>query len=71
MKAPKMKPSPRLRVTDLNLRKAAQRLLGQSLVSTEMQYVQKVLGASATQEQIDENVLAVRRLPWTSIAGAE
>ena len=71
MKAPKEKPSPRLRVTDLNLRKAAQRLLGQSLVSTEMQYVQKVLGASATQEQIDENVLAVRRLPWTSIAGAE
>ena len=39
MKAPKVKPSPRLRVTDLNLRKAAQRLLGQSLVSTEMQYV--------------------------------
>jgi hypothetical protein len=71
MKTPKVKPSPRLRVTDLNLRKAAQRLLGQSLVSTEMQYVQKVLGASATQEQIDENVLAVRRLPWTSIAGAE
>ena len=71
MKAAKVKPSPRLRVTDLNLRKAAQRLLGQSLVSTEMQYVQKVLGASATQEQIDENVLAVRRLPWTSIAGAE
>jgi predicted nucleotidyltransferase len=68
MKAPKEKPSPRLRVTDLNLRKAAQRLLGQSLVSTEMQYVQKVLGASATQQEIDENVLAVRRLPWTSIA---
>ena len=68
MKAPKEKPSPRLRVTDLNLRKAAQRLLGQSLVSTEMQYVQKVLGASATQQEIDDNVLAVRRLPWTSIA---
>jgi hypothetical protein len=68
MKAPKEKPSPRLRVTDLNLRKAAQRLLGQSLVSTEMQYVQKVLGASATQQEIDENVIAVRRLPWTSIA---
>ena len=68
MKAPKEKPSPRLRVTDLNLKKAAQRLLGQSLVSTEMQYVQKVLGASATQQEIDENVLAVRRLPWTSIA---
>jgi predicted nucleotidyltransferase len=71
MKAPKEKPSPRLRVTDLNLRKAAQRLLGQSLVSTEMQYVQKVLGASATQQEIDENVLAVRRLPWTSIAQAD
>ena len=68
MKAPKEKPSPRLRVTDLNLKKAAQRLLGQSLVSTEVQYVQKVLGASATQQEIDDNVLAVRRLPWTSIA---
>ena len=67
MKAPKVKASPRLRVTDLNLKKASQRLLGQSLVSTEMAYIQRVLGASATQQEIDDNVLAVRRLPWASI----
>ncbi|HUF26085.1 MAG TPA: hypothetical protein VMM18_03790 [Gemmatimonadaceae bacterium] len=67
MKAAKTKASPRLRVTDLNLRKASERLLGQSLVSSEMQYVQRVLGASATQHEIDEHVVAVRRLPWTSI----
>ena len=68
MKATKVKPSPRLRVTDLNLKKASQRLLGQNLVSTEMAYVQRTLGASATQQEIDDNVLAVRRLPWASIA---
>jgi hypothetical protein len=67
----KVKASPRLRVTDLNLKKASQRLLGQSLVSTEMQYVQRVLGATATQQEIDDNVMAVRRLPWASIAVAD
>ena len=71
MKEPKVKASPRLRVTDLNLRKASQRLLGQTLVSTEMQYVQRVLGTSATQQEIDDNVLAVRALPWTSIVVPE
>ena len=69
MKTPKK--APKLRVTDLNLKKTAQRLLGQSLVSTEIQYVQRVLGESATQEQLDENVLAVRRLPWASIVVAD
>ena len=71
VKAPKAKAAPRFRVSDLNLRKAAQRLLGHTLVSTEMQYVQRVLGDSATQQQIDEHVVAVRRLPWTSIVGAD
>ena len=69
MKIPPMKTpkTPKLRVTDLNLKKTAQRLLGQNLVSTEKEYVQRVLGASATQQEIDDNVLAVRRLPWSSI----
>jgi hypothetical protein len=71
MKAAKVKASPRLRVTDLNLRKASERLLGHTLVSTEMQYVQRVLGPSATQQEIDDNVVAVRRLPWASIAVAD
>ena len=66
-----LKASPRLRVTDLNLKKAAERLLGQTLVSSEMQYVQRVLGATATQQEIDDNVLAVRRLPWATIAVAD
>ena len=64
MKTPK---EPKLRVTDLNLMRTAQRLLGQKLVSPEVQYVQRVMAASATQQEIDENVIAVRRLPWTSI----
>jgi hypothetical protein len=72
MKAPKVKAvreprAPRMRVSDLNLRRASERLLGHTLVSTEMQYVQRVLGASATQQEIDDNVMAVRRLPWTDI----
>ena len=71
MKPAKTKPSPRLRVTDLNLRKASRRLLGQDLVSTEMLYIQSRLGVSATQQEIDDSVVAVRRLPWASIAIAD
>jgi len=54
-------------VTELNLRKAAARLLASDLVSTEMSYVQRHLGTSATQEELDAKVLAVRALPWASI----
>jgi hypothetical protein len=57
----------RIPVTDGNLKKAALRLLDQTLVSTEVQYVKHVLGASATQLVIDETVVAVREMPWTSI----
>ena len=58
----------KLTVSDLNLKKTAIRLLGQTLVSNEVQYIQRNLGATATQEQLDENVLAVRKLPWAKIA---
>ena len=58
-------------VSELNVTKAAARLMGTKLVSTEIAYVQRVLGASATQAQLDEKVLAVRRMPWSSIALAE
>ena len=58
----------KLTVSDLNLKKAAIRLLGQTLVSNEIQYIQRNLPATATQEQLDENVLAVRKLPWAQIA---
>ena len=58
----------RVPVSELNVVKTAARLLTTKLVSTEIAYVQRVLGASATQDQLDEKVLAVRRMPWSSIA---
>lgn len=67
-KTPKARKIP---VTDGNLKKAALRLLDQTLVSTEMMYVKHVLGRSATQGVIDETVVAVRQMPWTDIVLAE
>jgi hypothetical protein len=61
----------RVPVSEGNIRKAALRLLNQNLVSTEVQYVQRVLGASATQQAIDDNVIAVRKMVWASIAPAD
>jgi hypothetical protein len=58
----------KLTVSDLTLKKTAIRLLGQKLVSNEVLYIQRNLPATATQDQIDENVLAVRKLPWATIA---
>ena len=57
--------------SELNVVKTAARLLTTKLVSTEISYVQRVLGASATQQQLDEKVLAVRQMPWASIAIAD
>jgi hypothetical protein len=58
-------------VSETNLRKAAARVLGQSLVSTEVQYIQRTLGASATESELDASVLAVRKMPWASIIEPE
>jgi hypothetical protein len=55
-------------VTEGNLAKAAIRLLGQRLVSPEVMYIQRTLGASATQQELDDKVLAVRKMPWAKIA---
>jgi hypothetical protein len=57
----------KIAVTETNVRKAGARLLASTLVSTEIAYVQRVLGASATQDALDANVLAVRSMPWSSI----
>jgi hypothetical protein len=57
----------RIPVSELNLRKAAARLLSSALVSTEILYIQHVLGASATQNELDGKVVAVRKMPWASI----
>jgi hypothetical protein len=59
--------SPRTTVTESNVRKAAARLLSQKLVSTEIQYIQHVLGSTATQQELDDKVVAVRKMPWATI----
>ena len=55
-------------VNDSNLKKAAIRLLGQRLVSNESLYIRSKLAPSVTQQEMDDNVLAVRKLPWATIA---
>jgi len=54
-------------VSELNLRKAAARLLTTKLVSPEIYYIQRELGSTATQEDLDAKVVAVRAMPWASI----
>jgi hypothetical protein len=58
-------------VSERNLQNAAIRLLPKhnKLVSPEVDYLRRVLGDRATQQAIDEKVLAVRRLPWSEIVG--
>lgn len=58
-------------VSERNLQNAAIRLLPKNnkLVSTEVDYLRRVLGEKATQIEIDEKVLLVRRLPWREIVG--
>ncbi len=58
-------------VSERNLQSAAVRLLPKhnKLVSSEVEYLRRVLGEKATQVEIDENVVLVRRLPWREIVG--
>jgi len=58
-------------VSEANVAKAALRLLSQRLVSTEVSYVQRVLGNTASQSDIDLQVMTVRKLPWASIVVAD
>jgi hypothetical protein len=62
------KKAPKITISELNVTKAAARLLAVKLVSTEISYVQRVLGNTATQEDLDQRVLAVRGMPWADIA---
>jgi hypothetical protein len=57
-------------VSERNLQSAATRLLPKHnrLVSTEVEYLRRVLPDKATQGEIDEKVLLVRKLPWSEIA---
>jgi hypothetical protein len=56
-------------VSERNLQSAAQRLLPKhnKLVSSEVDYLRRVLGDKASQHDIDEKVLLVRKLPWSEI----
>ena len=56
-------------VSERNLQSAAQRLLPKhnKLVSSEVDYLRRVLGDKATQREIDEKVILVRKLPWSEI----
>lgn len=58
-------------VSERNLQNAAVRLLPKhnKLVSSEVEYLRRVLGERATQAQIDEKVQQVRKLPWREIVG--
>ncbi len=66
-KAVKAVKEKKLAVSAANITKAASRLLSQRLVSTEIDYIQRTLGNSSSQQQIDATILAVRKLPWSSI----
>lgn len=68
---PRQKAPLKVSVSELNIRKSAARLLTVKLVSTEIDYVQRTLGNSASQDAIDAQVLAVRTMPWSSIAVAD
>jgi hypothetical protein len=58
-------------VSERNLQSAAIRLLPKhnKLVSPEVDYLRRVLGDKATQRDIDDKVLEVRKLPWSQIVG--
>ena len=57
----------KISVSESNIAKAALRLLSHRLVSAEVSYVQRVLGATAPQADLDAQVVAVRKMPWSSI----
>lgn len=65
------KTSKLITVSERNLQSAAVRLLPKHnrLVSSEVDYLRRVLGERATQRDIDEKILLVRRLPWREIVG--
>ena len=71
MKTPSKPRVKKLPVSASNIAKAASRLLSQRLVSVEVDYIQRTLKSSSTQEEIDASVIGVRKLPWASIVVPE
>ena len=62
---------PKVSVSEANIAKAAMRLHSQKLVSAEVHFVRRTLGASASQTDLDAQVIAVRKMPWGSLAEPE
>lgn len=64
-----MRTTKQVTVSERNLQSAAQRLLPKHnrLVSSEVEYLRRVLGDKASQREIDEKVVLVRKLPWSEI----
>ena len=57
-------------VSEKSIKSSAARVTAQgSLVSAEIMFVQRQLGRSATQEEIDASVVAVRKMKWADIMG--
>lgn len=72
MSEPTVTRTPKLiSVSERNLQNAAVRLLPKHnrLVSSEVDYLRRVLGDRATQQEIDDKVVLVRKLPWSDIVG--
>ena len=71
MEVTKVKTAKLISVSERNLQTAAIRLLPKhnKLVSSEVDYLRRVLGDRATQDAIDEKVQLVRTLPWSEIVG--
>lgn len=71
MEVTKTKAAKLVSVSERNLQTAAVRLLPKhnKLVSSEVDYLRRVLGDRATQDAIDEKVQLVRTLPWSEIVG--
>jgi hypothetical protein len=71
MKEKTGRPTKLLSVSERNLQAAAVRMFPKhnKLVSTEVEYLRRVLGDKATQGEIDEKVQLVRTLPWREIVG--
>jgi len=63
------RPPKMITVSERNLQNAAVRLLPKhnKLVTPEVDYLRRVLGEKATQNEIDEKVQLVRKLPWAEI----
>lgn len=69
MKTKAMKKPGKVLVSESTIKKAALRLITQGLlVSSEIDYIQRTLGTSATQQEIEDTVVAVRKMPWASFA---